>query len=73
MHFLAVKANWVINKYKRLTTMSTDKTTNSQNAVGESKKDLNQKTSKQFLISTTIGVLTILILAVSYYYGLIGS
>jgi hypothetical protein len=52
--------------------MTTGKTTNSQNAVGESKKELNQKTSKQFVISTTIGVLTILILAVSYYYGLIG-
>ncbi len=75
MKFLAVVANWVINNHKPLTTMKTNEATNRGAATeqGESKQELNQKTSKQFIISTTIGVLTILGVAASYYFGLIGS
>ncbi len=75
MKFLAVVANWVLNNHKPLTTMKTNEATNrgATTEQGESKQELNQKTSKQFLISTTIGVLTILVVAASYYFGLMGS
>ncbi|MBD1839423.1 hypothetical protein H6F78_06255 [Coleofasciculus sp. FACHB-64] len=55
--------------------MKTNEATNrgATTEQGESKQELNQKTSKQFLISTTIGVLTILVVAASYYFGLMGS
>ncbi|MBD1879264.1 hypothetical protein NC997_16485 [Trichocoleus sp. DQ-A2] len=55
--------------------MKTNEATNRGAATeqGEAKQELNQKTSKQFIISTTIGVLTILGVAASYYFGLIGS
>ncbi|MCC5621753.1 hypothetical protein [Nostoc sp. CHAB 5715] len=56
--------------------MNTDKISNSNNTErttleGGSKEALNKKTSVQFLLSTTLGVLTIILAAVSAYYGLI--
>ncbi|WP_017317418.1 hypothetical protein [Mastigocladopsis repens] len=56
--------------------MTTNKSTNSNNAVStseqrESKQELNQKTSVQFVISVTIGVLTIILVAASAYFGII--
>ncbi|MDZ7969359.1 MAG: hypothetical protein RM368_31180 [Nostoc sp. DedSLP03] len=56
--------------------MKTDNITNSNNTEqttleGESKEVLNQKTSIQFLLSITLGVLTIVLVAASAYYGLI--
>jgi hypothetical protein len=56
--------------------MTTDKATNSNNAVStsnqsESKQELNEKTSIQFGISITVGVLTIILVAASAYFGII--
>ncbi|BAZ19870.1 hypothetical protein NIES4073_07430 [Kalymmatonema gypsitolerans NIES-4073] len=55
--------------------MTTDKATNSNNAVStsqhESKDELNKKTSVQFGISVTVGVLTIILVAASAYFGII--
>ena len=56
--------------------MTTNKPTNSNNTVstsqeGESKQELNKKTSVQFGISVTVGVLTILLVAASAYFGII--
>ncbi len=56
--------------------MKSDNATNSNNTErttleGGSKEALNKKTSEQFLLSITLGVLTILIGAISAYYGLI--
>ncbi|HYX14309.1 MAG TPA: hypothetical protein VE944_08060 [Nostoc sp.] len=56
--------------------MKTDNVTNSNNTErttleGGSKEALNKKTSAQFLLSTALGVLTIIIAAASAYYGLI--
>ncbi|MBD2744237.1 hypothetical protein [Coleofasciculus sp. FACHB-1120] len=55
--------------------MKTNEATNrgASTEQSESKQELNQKTSKQFVISTTIGVLTIIVVAASYYFGLMGS
>ncbi|MFN6488226.1 MULTISPECIES: hypothetical protein [unclassified Nostoc] len=57
--------------------MKTNNVTNSNNTErttieGGSKEALNQKTSVQFLLSTSLGVITIILVAVSAYYGLIG-
>ncbi|MFN6565405.1 MAG: hypothetical protein RMY28_037165 [Nostoc sp. ChiSLP01] len=38
---------------------------------GGSKEALNQKTSAQFLLSTTLVVVTIVLVAATAYYGLI--
>ncbi|MDZ8186309.1 MAG: hypothetical protein RMX96_15835 [Nostoc sp. ChiSLP02] len=38
---------------------------------GGSKEALNQKTSTQFLLSTTLVVVTIVLVAATAYYGLI--
>ncbi len=56
--------------------MNTDKITDSNNTErttieGGSKEALNQKTSVQFILSTSLGVLTIILVAASAYYGLI--
>ncbi|MFN6525520.1 hypothetical protein [Nostoc sp. ChiSLP03a] len=56
--------------------MKTDNITNSNNTErttleGGSKEALNQKTSIQFILSITLGVLTIVLVAASAYYGLI--
>ncbi|MFQ4146309.1 hypothetical protein [Chlorogloeopsis sp. ULAP02] len=54
--------------------MTTEKTNNpkpTQNQ-SESKQDLNQKTSVQFSISLIVGILVIIILAISGYYGIVG-
>ncbi|YAG06362.1 High light inducible protein [Nostoc sp. DSM 114167] len=56
--------------------MKTENITNSNNIErttleGGSKEALNQKTSIQFLLSITLGVLTIVLVAASAYYGLI--
>ncbi|MGV0105288.1 High light inducible protein [Nostoc sp. DSM 114160] len=56
--------------------MKTDNVSNSNNTErttleGGSKEALNQKTSIQFLLSITLGVLTIVLVAASAYYGLI--
>ncbi|QIR35493.1 hypothetical protein HCG51_01155 [Tolypothrix sp. PCC 7910] len=56
--------------------MTTDKTntqniasTNSQS--GESKKELNQKTSVEFSLSLVLGILFIILAAATAYYGLV--
>ncbi|MBC1220113.1 hypothetical protein GNF10_12085 [Nostoc sp. UCD121] len=56
--------------------MNTEKITDSNNTErttleGGSKEALNQKTSVQFILSTSLGVLTIILVAASAYYGLI--
>ncbi|WP_332987482.1 hypothetical protein [Scytonema sp. PRP1] len=55
--------------------MTTNKATNSNNTVStsqhESKEELNKKTSVQFVTSVTIGVLTIILVAASAYFGII--
>ncbi|MCC5659990.1 hypothetical protein LC608_24030 [Nostoc sp. XA010] len=56
--------------------MNTDNVTNSNNTErttleGGSKEALNKKTSAQFLLSISLGVITIIIAAASAYYGLI--
>ncbi|KAF3890312.1 MULTISPECIES: hypothetical protein [Nostocales] len=55
--------------------MTTNKTTNSNNTIsqseGQNKEALNQKTSVQFVTSATIGVLVIILLAASAYFGII--
>jgi hypothetical protein len=56
--------------------MNADKITDSNNTErttleGGSKEALNQKTSVQFILSTSLGVLTIILVAASAYYGLI--
>jgi len=40
-------------------------------SVQNNKQDPNPKSSQVLVISTTIGVLTLLILSISYYYGII--
>ncbi|MBD1866865.1 hypothetical protein H6F88_11340 [Oculatella sp. FACHB-28] len=48
---------------------------NPANVTGESiknnKQDPDPKSSQVLVISTAIGVLTILVLAISYYYGIV--
>ena len=56
--------------------MKTNNVSNSNNTErttleGGSKEALNKKTSVQFILSTTLGVITILLAAASAYYGLI--
>ncbi|WP_166482521.1 hypothetical protein [Scytonema sp. UIC 10036] len=55
--------------------MTTNKATNSNNTVSRSeeqnKEALNKKTSVQFVTSATIGVLVIILLAASAYFGII--
>ncbi|MDZ8054766.1 MAG: hypothetical protein RMX63_25465 [Aulosira sp. ZfuCHP01] len=57
--------------------MTTEKTNNSQNIAfanskqTESKKELNQKTSVEFSTSVVLGVLIIVLLAATAYYGLV--
>ncbi|MDZ8035986.1 hypothetical protein [Nostoc sp. DedSLP04] len=56
--------------------MKADNINNSNNTErttleGGSKEALNQKTSIQFVLSITLGVLTIVLVAASAYYGLI--
>lgn len=68
MNFLRIAANLVITPSLNITTMNTEKATNSQK---ESKQELNQKTSVQFSLSIVLGILGILLLAASSYYGLI--
>jgi hypothetical protein len=56
--------------------MTSDNVSNSNNTErttleGGSKEDLNQKTSVQFLLSTSLGVITIILVAATAYYGLI--
>ena len=63
--------------YQDLLAMTSNKATNSNNTVstsreGESKEELNKKTSVQFVISVTVGVLTIILVAASAYFGIIG-
>jgi len=51
-------------------TVKKTNTTESKIVEGESKEVYNQKTSRQFLISITIGILTIIAIAASAYYGI---
>jgi F0F1-type ATP synthase assembly protein I len=57
--------------------MTTEKTKNSQNMASatsqqsESKKELNQKTSVEFSVSVVLGVLIIVLLAATAYYGIV--
>ena len=56
--------------------MKTDNVTNSNNTErttleGGSKEALNQKTSVQFLLSTALVVITIILVSATAYYGLI--
>jgi hypothetical protein len=56
--------------------MTSDNVSNSSNIErttleGGSKEALNQKTSVQFLLSTSLGVITIILVAATAYYGLI--
>ncbi|MDZ8089536.1 MAG: hypothetical protein RMY16_28885 [Nostoc sp. DedQUE12b] len=56
--------------------MKTDNVTNSNKTErttieGESKEALNQKTSVQFLLSTALVVITIILVSATAYYGLI--
>ncbi|MDZ7958064.1 MAG: hypothetical protein RMY34_09200 [Aulosira sp. DedQUE10] len=57
--------------------MTTEKANNSQNIASatseqsESKKELNQKTSVEFSVSLVLGVLLIILLAATAYYGLV--
>jgi hypothetical protein len=56
--------------------MTSDNVSNSSNTErttleGGSKEALNQKTSVQFLLSTSLGVITIILVAATAYYGLI--
>ncbi|WP_445633935.1 High light inducible protein [Nostoc sp. DSM 114161] len=56
--------------------MKSENVTNSNNTEGTtleggSKEALNQKTSIQFLLSTTLVVVTIVLVAATAYYGLI--
>ena len=54
-------------------TDTVEKTNKTESKIveGESKEIYNQKTSRQFLISVTIGVLTIVAIAASAYYGIV--
>ena len=57
-------------------TMTPEKTKNLSNIEStppesESKQATNKNASWQFTISVTLGLLTILLLAASYYYGII--
>jgi hypothetical protein len=45
--------------------------TDSTTMEGESREAYNQKSYWQFIIATTVGVLTIILVAASSYYGLI--
>jgi cobalamin biosynthesis Mg chelatase CobN len=57
--------------------MTTEKTQNPQNIASatpeqsESKKELNQKTSVEFSVSVVLGVLLIILLAATAYYGIV--
>ncbi|BAY78128.1 hypothetical protein NIES25_45980 [Nostoc linckia NIES-25] len=56
--------------------MKSENVTNPNNTEGTtleggSKEALNQKTSVQFLLSTTLVVVTIVLVAATAYYGLI--
>ncbi|MBE8970777.1 hypothetical protein IQ277_32590 [Nostocales cyanobacterium LEGE 12452] len=56
--------------------MKTDNVTNSNKTErttieGGSKEALNQKTSVQFLLSTALVVITIILVSATAYYGLI--
>ncbi|MCC5645292.1 hypothetical protein LC607_20565 [Nostoc sp. CHAB 5824] len=56
--------------------MKTDNVTNSNNTErttleGGSKEALNQKTSVQFLLSTALVVITIILVSATAYFGLI--
>jgi cobalamin biosynthesis Mg chelatase CobN len=56
--------------------MTTDKSTNTNNTVStteqhENKQELNQKTSVQFVTSVTVGVLLIILVAASAYFGIV--
>lgn len=56
--------------------MNTEKTQNSQNIASanpqhsESKKELNQKTSVEFSVSVVLGVVLIILLAATAYFGI---
>jgi hypothetical protein len=57
--------------------MNTQNPTNSSNSGStpqqqESKEALNKKTSVQFGLSLSLGVITIILVAVTAYYGLVG-
>ncbi|BAY97919.1 hypothetical protein NIES37_18670 [Tolypothrix tenuis PCC 7101] len=76
MKFFELAANLEISKRKSSKTMTTDKP-NSQNIAatnspsGESKKELNQKTSLEFSVSLVLGVLFIILAAATAYFGLV--
>lgn len=57
-----------VRKIEEITKTNRSKTMNEQreNAINEVKKP-----SSQFILSTSIGVITIILIAVTYYYGLI--
>jgi F0F1-type ATP synthase assembly protein I len=56
--------------------MKTDSTTNPNNKMStseqqESKETLNRKTSVEFVTSVTIGVVVIILIAATAYFGII--
>lgn len=58
--------------------MRTEESTNPNNPANvtnesakNNKRDPDPKSSQVLVISTVIGVLTILVLAISYYYGIV--
>jgi hypothetical protein len=58
--------------------MRTEEPTNPNNpanvtneAAKNNKRDPDPKSSQVLVISTVVGVLTILVLAISYYYGIV--
>ncbi|MEA5602866.1 hypothetical protein [Nostoc sp. UHCC 0252] len=51
--------------------VSTSNNTERTTLEGESKEALNQKTSTQFILSTSLGVITIILVAATAYFGLI--
>jgi uncharacterized membrane protein len=57
--------------------MTTEKAKNSKNIASatsgqsESKKELNQKTSVEFSVSILIGIVVIVLVAATAYYGLV--
>ncbi|WP_179198033.1 hypothetical protein [Nostoc sp. T09] len=57
--------------------MTTEKAKDSKNIVSatsgqsESKKELNQKTSVEFSVSILLGVVVIVLVAATAYYGLV--
>lgn len=58
-----------------MTTERTRKSNSNESSPvqGESKESVNKNAPWQYGTSVTIGVITILLLAVALYYGLIGS